>query len=192
MKWNTQGWFKRSVEQGLNAARGFRANTKGVAAIEMAFIFPFMVVLYIGLVDVTNLISVNRRVTLAASTAADLVTQASTTVTPAEINGYFKAIAPIMEPFSAQSVKAEIFAYRKNGSAAQLIWSKNNGGSCGGAPSTSGLVSLMTDNNDLITARVCLDYKPMFSMVLGSGFIETQHMLTLRPRESRTLDCPAC
>jgi Flp pilus assembly protein TadG len=184
--------MRRPATRIAAAAVSFRRNSKGVAAIEMAFIFPFMVILYIGLIDVTNLISANRRVTLAASTVADLVTQTSTTITSSDINGFFKAIAPIMEPFSASDVKAEVFAYRKNGSNVNLIWQKNNGGSCGGTPSTSGYINLMTDNNDLVTARVCVSFKPLFSYVLGTQTFRPEHQLTLRPRESRTLDCTNC
>jgi len=191
---NTQirTWLKRSLDQAAFAARAFGGHNKGVAAIEMAFIFPFMVILYIGLVDVTNLISANRRVTLAASTVADLVTQMSTTITSGDINGFFNAIEPIMEPFPADDVKAEVFAYRKNGANAELIWQKNNGGTCGGAPSTAGLINLMTDANDLVTARVCVEFIPLFSHVLGSNPFKPEHQLTLRPRESRTLDCTNC
>ncbi len=187
-----RNWLKQSLDQAVMAAKGFRGHTKGVAAIEMAFIFPFMVILYIGLVDVTNLISANRRVTLAASTVADLVTQMSTTITSADMNGFFNALAPIMEPYPASEVNAEVFAYRKNGTAVNLIWQKSNGRSCGASPSTAGLINLMTDNNDLVTARVCVEFTPLFSYVLGTNPFKPEHQLTLRPRESRTLDCTNC
>lgn len=179
------------------ALAAFRRNTKGVAAIEMAFVFPFMVLLYIGLVDVTNLISANRRVTLAASTIGDLVTQGpptvgSSTFTQAQIVAFFKAITPIMEPFSAQEVKAEIFTYRKNGSAVTRVWHKDNGGTCSGSVSTSGFVNLMTDGNDLVTARVCIQIKPLFSYVFGSTLFSPEYTITNRPRNTLTLECTGC
>ena len=115
--------FSRPTRLARIAARRFARNTRGVAAIEMAFIFPFMVVLLIGLVDVTNLISANRRVTLAASTIGDLVTQVSSgTITPANIDGFFNAVQPIIEPFDSNDVKVEVFGYRRNGGAVDLLW----------------------------------------------------------------------
>jgi len=36
---------------------GFGRDSRGMAAIEMALIFPIMIVVYFGLVDVTNLLS---------------------------------------------------------------------------------------------------------------------------------------
>jgi Flp pilus assembly protein TadG len=185
-------WMRGSASQLGAAARSFRRNSRGMAAIEMAFVFPFMVVLYIGLVDVTNMISASRKVTITASTLADLVTQTSMTITSSTIDGFFNAISPIVEPYPASQVRAEIFAYRKNGSNVNLIWRKTNGGTCGPAPVTTGLINLMTDNNDLISARVCYNYTPLFSMVFGINPFKTEHLLTLRPRESRTLDCTGC
>ncbi len=102
--------FIRPFRAARLTARRFARNTRGVAAIEMAFIFPFMVLLLIGLVDVTNLISANRRVTLAASTIGDLVTQVSSgTVTAANIDGFFNAVQPIIEPFNNADAKVEVF-----------------------------------------------------------------------------------
>ena len=60
--------------------RNFLRETKGIAAIEVAFIMPVMFLLYFGLFDLTSLISVNRKVTYAASVVADLVAQNKTSV----------------------------------------------------------------------------------------------------------------
>ena len=53
----------------------FRKDQSGVAALEIAFIMPFLLFLYFGLVDLTAMISLNRKVTYSASVVADLVTQ---------------------------------------------------------------------------------------------------------------------
>ena len=62
--------------------RRYADDIRGVASIEMAFIFPAMVLVYFGLVDATNVLSANRRVTPTASTLANLVTQAPGTSPP--------------------------------------------------------------------------------------------------------------
>ncbi|MFO0993544.1 MAG: TadE/TadG family type IV pilus assembly protein [Hyphomicrobiales bacterium] len=164
----------------------------GVAAIEMAFIFPVMLLLYFGLVDVTNLLSANRRVTLAASTLGDLVTQKAETIKKSELTGIYAAVAPIMDPFPSSSVKINIFAYKKSGSSAVLSWSNSKNGSCGGSPSTSGLATLMGDGNDLVISRVCVAYAPITGMVIGSAPITLQDEIILRPRQSPTLACSDC
>ena len=61
-----------------NQLRKFFRETRGIAAIEIAFILPFMLLIYFGLFDITALVSVNRKVTYSASIVADLVAQNKT------------------------------------------------------------------------------------------------------------------
>jgi Flp pilus assembly protein TadG len=49
--------------------------SRGVVAIETAFIMPILVLLYVAMIDITNLVSLNRRMTQAASMLSDVVTQ---------------------------------------------------------------------------------------------------------------------
>jgi Flp pilus assembly protein TadG len=173
----------------------FRDDVRGVAAIEMAFIFPVMLVIYFGLVDVTNLLSANRRVTLTSSTIADLVTQASGTVTNADLEGFFNAASPIMDPFSADQMGLELFAYELDGdNNAQLMWEKRNGGtSCGASPSaTTEMVSLMQAGTGLILARVCYTWEPIAGKVIGSDPVTVEDQMVLRPRQSSTIECTDC
>ncbi len=172
--------------------RRFAIATQGVAAIEMAFIFPVMILLYFGLVDVTVLMSANRRVTIAANTLGDLVTQSTETIKKADITGFYKAVAPIMDPFPTTDVKIELFDYKLSNNAAVLSWKTSQNGTCSAAPSTTGLANLMTDGNDLVVARVCLDYKPITGKVIGSSPYRLQDELVLRPRQSPTLTCTDC
>ncbi|MBL8905368.1 MAG: pilus assembly protein [Rhizobiales bacterium] len=172
--------------------RRFARAEQGIAAIEMALIFPVMLLLYFGLVDITNLLSANRRVTLAASTLGDLVTQQSETIKKADLNGIYAALAPIMDPFPSNNVKIQIFGYKKSGSSAVLSWSNSKNGSCGSAPSTAGLANLMTDGNDLVISRVCVDYPPITGRVIGSDPVTLQDEVILRPRQSNSLACTDC
>ncbi len=170
----------------------FAAAESGVAAIEMAFIFPVMLLLYFGLVDVTNLLSANRRVTLAASTVGDLVTQSAETIKKADLTGIYKAVAPVMDPFPSKDVKIQVFGYKKSGSSAVLSWSSSQNGSCGSAPSITGLANLMADGNDLVISRVCVEYPPITGKVIGSAPVKLQDEVVLRPRQSLKLSCTDC
>ena len=177
------------------SARKFRDDVHGVAAIEMAFIFPVMLIIYFGLVDVTNLLSANRRVTLTSSTIADLVTQASGTVTSADLDGFFNAAAPIMDPFSADQMGLELFAYELDSDDnPQLMWEKRNGGtSCGASPAaTSEMISLMQAGTGLILARVCYTWEPIAGKVIGSEPVTVEDQMVLRPRQSSSIECSDC
>jgi Flp pilus assembly protein TadG len=180
-------WTAHTVSVG----RRFGLDARGVAAIEMAFVFPMMLIVYFGLVDVTNLLAANRRVTLTASTIGDLVTQAPGAITRADLMGFYNAVEPIMDPFPAADVGINIFAYKNNGGTPQLKWQDSHGPSCG-APDTSNLVNLMAEGNDIIMAMACVNYTPITGNIIGSAPFNLHDALALRPRQNLTLDCNNC
>lgn len=176
--------------------KSFLRNDKGVAAIEMAFIMPFMLLLYFGLVDITVLISLNRKITAAASTTADLVTQQRNSVLKSYIADTFNATALIMVPTAASEVRVEVFGYRTVSGTITNIWSTNNGlgPSCGNAPSTSNMANLMTAGNDVIVARTCMNFTPAVATFLGTNIVGATTFLlnqsiSIRPRTTLQLNC---
>lgn len=173
-------------------------DSRGVAAIEMAFIMPFLLFLYFGLVDLTALISLNRKVTYAASVVADLVTQNDTTVTSASIDDYFNAAKLVMKPTPISDVRVEVYQFHKVSGVPTSQWSKlSSGGSGCGTPSTDGMVNLMTDGNDIVVAEVCTVYSPYIASflgetILGATSFTMNEQIALRPRQSSTLACTGC
>src|SRR5207244_1629235 len=69
----------------------WRASTEGVAAVEFALIVPIMAIMFIGAVELSQAITVDRRVTQVASSTADLVARAETQISQAEITDIMKA-----------------------------------------------------------------------------------------------------
>lgn len=173
-------------------------DTRGIAAIEMAFIMPFLLFLYFGLVDLTGMISLNRKVNYAASVVADLVTQNENTVHSSAIDDYFNAAALVMKPTPMTNVGVEVYQYRLVSGAITNQWSrKSTTGSPCNAPDTTGMASLMTDGNDLIVAVVCTTYTPYVATflgeaVLGATTFTMNEQIALRPRQSATLTCTGC
>ena len=177
-------------------ARKFKDDKSGVAAIELAFIFPVMLILYFGLVDITNLLSANRRVTLTSSTIADLVTQAPGTVTEADLQGFFNAASPIMDPLDTSTLGLELFSYElDSGGSSVLLWEKRDTGgqSCGGTPTaTTEMETLMAAGTGLILARVCYTWQPLSGYVIGSLPVTVSDEMVLRPRQSSSIECSDC
>jgi Flp pilus assembly protein TadG len=176
----------------------FRRDSRGVAAIEMAFIMPFLLLLYFGLVDLTALISLNRKVTYAASVVADLVTQNQTTVAGADITDYFNAAKLVMKPGDISNIRIEVYQFRNIGGTITNQWSKKStGGAACGTPSTGGMSSLMTDGNDVVVVKVCTTYTPFMATFLGQSILGAttfpmSEEIALRPRQSTTLACAGC
>jgi len=180
------------VERFALTCRRFRSASTGMAAIEMAFVFPMMLIVYFGLVDITNLLSANRRVTIASSTIADLVTQAPGTLNKADLTGFYNAVSPIMDPFPSSSVQIDVADYRKIGTTITKIWSNAKNGGCSRTPSTASMTNLMSDGNDIVLARVCILYHPVTGKVFGSAPLTLHDEMVLRPRQMLTLECTDC
>ena len=171
---------------------------RGVAAIEFSFIMPVLLLLYFGLVDLTAMISLNRKVTYSASVVADLVTQNANTVTPANIDDYVKAAALVMKPTPITDVRVELYMFRKVSGTPKNKWSQASAGgtSCGTPPNT-GMANLMTDNNDVIVGVVCTTYSPYIATflgksVLGATSFTMNEQIALRPRQSPAIGCDGC
>ncbi len=175
-----------------------RKDQSGVAALEIAFIMPFLLFLYFGLVDLTAMISLNRKVTYASSVVADLVTQNDATVTSANIDDYFLAAGLVMKPTPMTNIRVEVYQYRNVAGTITNQWRRKSatGGNCT-APNTAGMANLMTDGNDLIVAVLCTQYTPYIATflgqhVLGATSFTMNEQIALRPRQSATLTCTGC
>jgi Flp pilus assembly protein TadG len=88
-------------------ARRFARRTEGIAAVEFAFLVPIMLCMFIGTVELSQAITIDRRVTHVASSTADLVAR-QRTVTQSTLDGYMQIITQLMSPYSATPLKLTI------------------------------------------------------------------------------------
>jgi Flp pilus assembly protein TadG len=169
-------------------------STRGVAAIETALIMPVMLLLYIGMVDLTNLVSTNRKLTQAAATLADVVTQSKDIVEVSRINDIFKAVDLIMvQGPDDQDIGIAVEGYRKVNGVATKKWSKSRG-TCSATVDLTKMLDLMTAGNDIVVAKVCTEFLPFAGNVLGTKLLGTDSVLMSevimeRPRISDSLNC---
>lgn len=180
--------------QAIRKGRLFVASVSGVAAIEAAIVLPVMLIAYFGLVDFANAISASRRVTVTASTVADLVTQtAGSTTTKAELLGLLRAAESTMEPFN-EAVSVELYGYTVNNNAVQQTWRINNGNPCSGGARGIDLAKvkeLAGTTNDVVVSRVCYRIEPIVGYVMKSS-IYLNDQMALRPRYNARLTCSDC
>jgi hypothetical protein len=176
--------------------RRFIKASEGIAAIEMCFIFPLMLFLYFGLLDLTGLITHSRKITAVASSVADLVSQNRTSVVKSTMTDYFKIASLIMKPNSDSNVRIRVHVYRVVSGSVQKIWTVENGkgANCSGEPTTDSMTSLMTAGNDLIVTQACTTFEPytgkfLEKVILGSLHPKVEQVITIRPRTSLTLNC---
>lgn len=80
---------------------GFRRAEAGVAAVEFALILPIMLFVYVGMVEASALISMDRKVQTISGAVGDLVARSDGEITAANVNDYVKVASGIMTPYSA-------------------------------------------------------------------------------------------
>jgi Flp pilus assembly protein TadG len=102
----------RSLSALANKVRTFerrwRNDRKGVAAVEFAFIVPIMFFMFVGAVELSQAIIVDRRVTQVASSVADLVARKETSIKLGEIGDITKIGGYIMMPYSQSPLQVVV------------------------------------------------------------------------------------
>src|SRR5437773_8643944 len=78
--------------------RGLLNDRSGLAAVEFAFVFPMMVVMYFGVVELSSAIAVDRKATQVVRTLSDLTSQMAT-VTDADLISFGQTAKAIMTPY---------------------------------------------------------------------------------------------
>jgi Flp pilus assembly protein TadG len=159
---------------------------KGVAAVEFAFILPLMVTLFFGVIETSNAIIADRKVTNLTSTVADLVAQTKT-VNDAEIQDIFNAAAAILVPFDTAELTIVVSSIVIDGDGnATVDWS--SAGPDGGTPRTAGSsmtlpTGLNIPNTSLIVSEVNYTHRSLLQYFIKSG-ISLSDIFYLRPRMS--------
>lgn len=194
--------MKRVRHMGLlTALRRFVRERRGVSAVEFALILPIMIMLFVGGSEVTQGITIKRKVTIATRTIADLVSQASS-VSDAELEAIFDATSSVLAPYSDSPFKMTVTnVYIGDDGNASVVWSAAHNGAT--ARSTGESVTLPNGlnafaNTSLLWAETEYTYTPTIGYVI-SGSIDLKDKLYLRPRLApcvkrvtggQTIDCP--
>jgi len=185
----------------LIAIRRFLRERRGVSAVEFALVLPIMITLFIGGSEVTQGITIKRKVTIATRTIADLVSQ-DTSITDADLTAIFAATSTVLAPFPGGSLKMKISnIYIDADGKASVVWGAAHNGAIA---RTAGEVVTLPDGlnafekTSLLWAESEYTYTPTIGYVI-SGPIGLKDKLYLRPRLTnciervtggKTIDCP--
>lgn len=111
--------------------RRFLLARRGVAAVEFALILPIMLLVYIGTVEASALISMDRRVQTVAGSVGDLVARQQKSVTSAELLDYFRASETIMALNDRSALVQTVSVIRVPANANNpptVLWSRKHQG----------------------------------------------------------------
>ena len=181
--------------------RRFISGESAVAAVEFALILPVMLTLYIGSVELSSAISVDKRVATVSGALGDLVARADSSITASTVSDYFMAASATMAPYASSDVKQIVSSVRvKADGSTSVLWSMADNGASEHATGSAynvpeNLKSLVTENGTMtgyvIVAEAQLNYTPMIGYVFDSDF-SLYHQYFFLPRFGEEITCSDC
>lgn len=165
----------------------FGSDDRGVSAVEFAMVLPLMLTMYLGGVEISQGIAIDRKVTLTARTVADLVSQVSS-IDNAGVNAALGAAKAILSPYPDATAKIVVSVVNidANGSA-KVAWSMAKNGSAHGVGASVNVpAALKTPNTSLVWGEAFYTYQPAIGYVV-SGTLNLTDQIFVRPRLSETV-----
>jgi Flp pilus assembly protein TadG len=183
-----------------------RRDRRGVAAIEFALIVPIMSAMFFGAVELSLVITVDRRVTRVASSTADLVARAEKQISHTEIGDIMKVGGYILEPYSQTPLEItlrNVTSTPANATTTKQSWSCTYKGldktqTCVCSNTIKSIPpNLLTSNDSVVVAEVSHDYKPLIfdyfmkraaaGATSGTGVYTLTETIYLKPRSQAAM-----
>lgn len=172
----------------------FCRDERGVAAVEFALLLPIIFMLFVGTLEFSQALTVDRRVTQVASSVADLVARTQAT-SEDEIDQIMLIADELMKPYDTGPLRVSVMnvvADINDATQTTVCWIyKHNGGATGaateGAPYTlpAGIVE---EGDSVVVAEVQYDYDPLVFSYFIENTLPMGETFFLKPRLSATID----
>jgi Flp pilus assembly protein TadG len=174
----------------------FRSQETGIAAVEFALTLPVMLVVFVGVTQVGQAVSISHKVTITARTITDLVTRETVStgsVAATTIQTDLQAAAQVMSPFPSSTLTVTVSEIQTNATtgAGTVVWSQswpNNSNALVAGSSYVLPSSLAAKGIYIIYGRVTYGYTP----ILGYKVIQPMTLsdsIYLYPRTGTNIPC---
>lgn len=185
--------YARSAARALSGfastpALGLR-DRSGMAGTEFAMILPIMILMFFGMLEVSDAMMANRRVANAANTLADLAAQ-ETEVSTSEIDDIMTGVQDMLEPTAGSTVVMKLMSVIRDPSDPNKLvvdWSRDNSG---GTPYAAGAAysgidtEIVPQSASLVVVEMEFDYDSgLTHKVLGVP-IQFDRTVSRWPRKS--------
>jgi Flp pilus assembly protein TadG len=160
----------------------FRRDQRGLAAVEFAMLLPLMLTLYLGGVEVSQAISVDRKVSLTARAVADLVAQ-GTNINNSEMTNILNAAKAVAAPYPDSNLKVTVSSIKIDANKkATVEWSDAFNATARAKNSTVTVPDgLSIANTWIVWAEVSYAYTPTVGYVI-TGTMNLTDQIYMRPR----------
>jgi Flp pilus assembly protein TadG len=170
--------------------RRFARDRDAVSAIEFAIVLPFMLLLYVGGVELGDGLQIQFKVTETARTITDLTSQ-YITIENSDMNGILAASASVIEPYSSSNMAMTVSEVTTNGQGqGTIVWSCSLNGTAHTVGAAVTLPSnLQTANISLIWGETSYQYTPPLGYVV-TGTINMYQSDYFYPRLVNSVTLP--
>jgi Flp pilus assembly protein TadG len=170
----------RATMPTVRRLRRLLSHEGGVAAVEFSLILPILVVLWIGGVEVTGALSVDRRLNNLAASIGDLVAR-SKKVTHNEVDDIFDLAPGALFPYSANGIALRVTAVKVDDTGkATVAWSRAEGSKPAHADNAemNAFVpqTLRIPKTQIIMSEVYHTYKPALGYVITGNLLLEDRM----------------
>lgn len=165
----------------ITKLRKFLRDDAGISAVEFALIAPLMAMIYFGCIELSLMMTLDRKVTGATAALGDLTSRAST-VTNSDLTDIFEATRMVMQPNDMTGSRMRVTSLYEDSGQVKVAWS--DGCNLTAYPQDQTVTipnNLIPTDGTIIMAEIEYDYNS------GIGyFFTTSKTLTdkfyLRPR----------
>ncbi len=199
--------IKKLYSRANTSLKNFYEHKSGSAAVEFVFIAPLLITLYLGTMEISQGVEMNKKVGRAASVIGDLIAQ-SDELSNTEIEDIMKIGAAVLQPYNRGTPTITVTAIAidaaKNG---KVAWSRRGTGTTYSRPYALDSAVVVPTNiaiadTFLIKVETALEYLPITSWTIqknktnadGGTYatIDMAETYYLRPRLESTVTCTGC
>ena len=154
-----------------NRMRRLRRCSRGVAAVEFAMVLPLMVLMLLGMTEVTFGVNMSRKLTLLSRSLADLTGRAQS-MTSSDMTTIFGASTSIMQPYDSSKVKmvisSVVVTIVSSKPVGTVDWScaQGTGAVKRSKGTTYAVPAGFESNSSFVVAEASLPYTPIFGYTL--------------------------
>jgi Flp pilus assembly protein TadG len=189
--WNA---IVKSAAMFKHARKRFGRDERGVSAIEFVLIFPLLVTMLAGTVDIGQALTVSRKMNQVVSTLGDMAAQQNTWSTT-DIDAIVAGTATIIEPFSKTDLQIDLVVLDVNSS---LVATVNWGRGYNKTALTKGTASPVTIPTNIAQSGVQLvavkatytlttPFSKLLKPITGVTTYNYQKTYIMRPRNGDTI-----
>jgi Flp pilus assembly protein TadG len=147
----------------------------GSAVVEFALILPFLLLLFLGSIEASSLITVDRRVNVISGTLGDLVARSEDSIAATTITDYFTAAQNIIYPYPAGDLEQRVsFVEVAADGTTKVLWSCAYNGAT--ARTVNSAYTLPTKMNELsrggwiVASETRYAYTPVLGVIFDDVF----------------------